>query len=82
MERLRLSFNDGSVRGIAFTPDGKRLLASGFHGLLVLWDVDTGAVLDRTRGPDALSLAIAPDGRRAVTGYSDKTARVWRLPER
>ena len=79
-ELFRLPFNDGFVRGVAFSPDGKRLLAGGHLGQLALWDAETGRVLDRTRTAPILAVAFSPDGRRAVTGHTDKTARVWRLP--
>ena len=80
-ERLRLPFDDGSVRGVAFSPDGKRLLAGGDKGLLALWDAETGRVLDRTRTASVITAAFSPDGRRAVTGNADKTARIWILPD-
>ncbi|MCI0464109.1 MAG: WD40 repeat domain-containing protein [Gemmataceae bacterium] len=80
-EVRRLSFGGVWVRSITFTRDGRRLLAGDDSGLFALWDATTGRVLDRTRSPQTLAIALAPDGRHFVTGNGDRLARVWRLPE-
>ena len=79
-ELHRLAFRDDPARAIAFSPDGRRLMAAGRTGLLSLWDAETGRVLDRTRTAPVSSLAFAPDGLRAIVGCDDGAAVIWRLP--
>lgn len=76
---------------VAFTANGKRLVAcggfaqppvDGSAGLRV-WDVATGQEVQSWRGPDArgmLALALSPDGSFALTGHREKTLRLWKLP--
>jgi len=69
----------GEVRQIAFSADG-RLMASGDGaGHPLLWDVSTGAILQRFEGHFGLveAVDISPDGRTVVTGGDDGTVRVW-----
>src|SRR5262249_5660973 len=49
--------------------------------LVHLWDVTSGKELRRFAGHTGviLSLAFAPDGRRAVSLGTDRTARLWGL---
>jgi WD40 repeat protein len=79
----RLEYGGGwVVRGLAFTPDGNAVVAcEDWTGLLMTWDARTGRILDRTRTARTNTLALTPDGKRAVTTHYDGTARVWRLPE-
>ncbi len=84
-ELLRLEVGSLYVRGLAFSPDGKRLLAGGCEapaaGTLTLWDATTGRALDRVRLSGGVSgVAFTADGKRAVTSHGDGRARVWRMP--
>lgn len=57
------------VTALAFTPDGRRLAAGGYHELTV-WDVATAALCQRvrTRMERAYALLFLPDGTLAVAG--------------
>ncbi len=74
----RLEGNEYLLRSVAFSPDGRYLLTGSFQwgaawkevgrGDLILWDVETGAMIrrfDETRV--VMDIAFSPDGRWAVT---------------
>lgn len=75
--------NPGSIRGCAFVQDGAQLLVAWEGGVLSLFDIETGAILQTlyifnqfTRTPN-YCLAVSPDGLQAITG--NVGARVWDL---
>jgi WD40 repeat protein len=76
--RLR---HDGSVIAVAFTPDGKSLVSSGYMDTIRVWDTGTGRQI-RVLGEESretFALALSPDGKRLITGgaaVGDKL-RVW-----
>jgi WD40 repeat protein len=69
------------IRDLAVSPDGRRLLSSGFDNTLRVWDVATGQELrrwDAHGGQRVFTAAFLPgDGRRAISGGSDKMLRLW-----
>jgi hypothetical protein len=58
-----------NVTALAFTPDGKRLVAGGQYELTV-WDAATGKLEKRVRmrAARATALAFLPDGKLALAG--------------
>jgi WD40 repeat protein len=86
------------VFSLAFTPDGRSALStSGGTGLLEspwwrdgtdsavrIWDVETGRQVGRLEGHKGIvrSVAVAPDGRQALSGGSDMTPILWDLKTR
>jgi len=78
-ERTNLAGHTGSVRAVAFSPDGKRVLTGSDDTTARLWDAATGAAVATLAGHTARVSAVAfsPDGKRVLTGSDDKTARLW-----
>jgi WD40 repeat protein len=83
-ERKALTGHRGIVWGIAFTPDGQKLVSGAQDGLIKIWDVSTGEELATLQGHEGsiLSLALAADGKTLATGSRDATARIWDLNSR
>jgi WD40 repeat protein len=79
-EWANLPADSRDLGGVAFTPDGRRVIASNGDGSVTLWDAETGEEF-RTigrAGPSALAvLAIdmSPDGELIAT--TGPTAKVW-----
>ena len=60
----------GYVAGLAFTPDGKRVVATGVEKLVRLFDATTGEVtLGLTRPHSTAKPAVSRDGR--LLGWSE-----------
>jgi WD40 repeat protein len=82
-------FQESLVTSVAFSPDGRWLLAGhymNYHGesYALLWDVWTGERAGRFAGHGGTvsSVAFAPDGQTCVTGSQDTTALVWDVAAR
>lgn len=66
------------IRQVAFTPDGRRLLASNSRGVVV-WDLHNEQPRFRF-GPDSQGeIAVSADGAWMVSGDSTGVGRVWDL---
>ncbi len=69
----------GSVKSIAFSPDG-HLIASGSEDQSVrIWQVNTGECLDRWRGHQETikCVTFSQDGQLIASGSDDQTVRIW-----
>jgi WD40 repeat protein len=73
------------IYAVAFTPDGKRLLA-GSNGLK-LWDLARGKALYSFEPADqkpnmhqfCFQVALSPDGTTVATGNMDQDLRIWEV---
>jgi WD40 repeat protein len=66
-----------------FTPDDTNVVSGGFGGQARIWTLDGSLAGELVGHAAAISVVrISPDGSTAITASSDKTVRVWDLPER
>jgi WD40 repeat protein len=70
-----------TVWGVAFSPDGKRLLGGSADGSIRLWEVASRREVAKVEGlPRVNDVAFSPDGQYALSGGEHGDVRLWRLP--
>jgi len=72
--------NWGHVQSLALSPDGRRLIAGGWHENMVrVWDLETGSLqLELESHPAWINgCGVSPDGHQIVTGCKDGVVRVF-----
>jgi WD40 repeat protein len=68
------------ARAVAFSPDGRHLVAGSEDGFATVWDVADGREVHRLperHENTALCVAFSPDGRLLVTGSWSGVLRAW-----
>jgi len=69
----------GSVRSVAFSPDGKLLATGDSDGIVRLWEASSGRELLTCKEHTNVveSVAFSPSGKILASGSYDKTIRLW-----
>jgi WD40 repeat protein len=71
---------------VTFSPDGMRIAAVGYEGIIYLWDTATGQALLTLRGPLTQlpngvacdgQVLFSPDGTRLAANCWNGTVYVW-----
>jgi WD40 repeat protein/tRNA A-37 threonylcarbamoyl transferase component Bud32 len=79
MDLRTLRGHNHNVMGVAFDPEGRRLISASEDGTLKLWNAATGDEI-RTLRRDAGNVfcaAFSPDGRHVASGSMDQTVTLW-----
>ena len=78
-EWLRLTGNQASVYGVAFSPDGQRLATATADGLVKVYSLGPGeevATLTDHR-KEILGLGVSQDAKRLATSTTDGLVTIW-----
>ncbi|MBZ0288752.1 MAG: WD40 repeat domain-containing protein, partial [Anaerolineae bacterium] len=81
---MKLDEQSEAVRGVAFSPDGTKLVSASQDGSLTLWDSATGETVWRYDDPNFsgwLSASFNPDGTKLVAGNEDGNLYIFGVAE-
>jgi WD40 repeat protein len=80
-ELRSLTFNEGSVVALAFSPDGKIIASKSLNQTITLWDVQSGQVLHTLKGSIGVrSLLVFSPGGETLASDSDHDAiKLWNV---
>jgi WD40 repeat protein len=88
-ERNRCLGRSDSMRGIAFSPDGRWLAAGGHDNTFTVWDLERRWAPRRTHEvswadeqSEVWAIAFSPDGALLATGHLDSSISIWDVKHR
>jgi len=81
----------GSVKDLAVSPDGERVVSVGGDGAVHVYDVASRKAVQVIEPPTdvrpaegaavTLCVAVSPDGQRLLTGHGDGSVRLWNVAD-
>jgi len=79
-EIMLISAHYGSVRDVAFSPDGNEIVSGSGDNMVRVWDANTGVqkrLLQMAHKDEVFSVAFDSTGDRIVSSSSDRSIRIW-----
>ena len=75
-----LAKHRGSVRTLAFAPDGRTLASGAEDNTIIIWDLISQRQLKQLRGhaSHVFSCAFSPDGQSLLSAGRDSQVKLWR----
>jgi WD40 repeat protein len=74
-----------NVYSVAFTPDGKNLLAWNGSDCITIWDLATDnqsdSILEKSQG-SVSAMALSPDGKTVVVFHGQESPKLWDVAKR
>jgi WD40 repeat protein len=80
-EGATLKGHQGTILGLAFSPDGTSLAAGSYDGAVSLWNVTAGQGTWLAGHPKGvICVAFSPNGKLLASGGWDKSVKIWDVP--
>lgn len=77
-ELTALVGHEHAIRWVAFHPAGRLLASADESGLVIIWNIETRAILHRLINPAGCKpVAFSPDGAALAVGLKDGSIQVW-----